>query len=319
LPENAVPAHNLRRPLLVAAALVVLLAGWLSAAETQSAAESTGRLKLATCQFPVSADISENARGVRRLLCLAKEEGVDLVHFPETALSGYAPDDHETLDHLDWRLLRRETQSILDLAARHKLWVVLGSTHRLTGHHKPHNSLYVISPEGRIVDRYDKRFCTIEDLKHYSPGNHPATFEVRGVKCGLLICHDYRYPELYREYARAGVRLVLHSFYNSEKGDEAARRKQAVEYAQVYASMNGMFVSYTNTSRRWAWPACFVVPDGQLAATLPRDEAGIMVNEVDIHRKYDDASGPFRRGAIEGQLHSGRCVDDPRSTDRGCY
>jgi hypothetical protein len=46
------------------------------------------------------------------------------------------------------------------------------------GDHEPHNSLYVISDSGQIVERYDKRFCSggpdgsTSDLAHYSPGSH---------------------------------------------------------------------------------------------------------------------------------------------------
>ncbi|MEZ4606679.1 MAG: hypothetical protein R2865_07755 [Deinococcales bacterium] len=29
-----------------------------------------------------------------------------------------------------------------------------------------------------------------------------SVFDIRGFCCGALICHDYRYPELYREYKR---------------------------------------------------------------------------------------------------------------------
>ncbi|WP_408629849.1 nitrilase-related carbon-nitrogen hydrolase [Amycolatopsis aidingensis] len=71
---------------------------------------------------------------------------------------------------------------------------------------------------GDLVERYDKRFCAGDpdgrtgDLAHYSPGDHPSTWEINGLRCGALICYDYRYPELYREYAKAGVRLMFHSF-----------------------------------------------------------------------------------------------------------
>ena len=305
------------------AILVVLLAALVScpswATETQTDKAPSGRLKLATCQFPISADISENARWIRRQIREAAQKGAHLVHFPETALSGYASADHKSLDRLDWQLLRREMQSIMALAKQNRVWVVLGSTHRLSKGHMPHNSLYLIDDQGQVVDRYDKRFCTEGDLRHYSPGDHLVVFELNGVKCGQLICHDYRYPELYREYARRGVRLLLHSFYNSSKSDKAVRRKLTAEYAQVYSSMNNMFVSYTNTSRRWSWPACFTTPDGQIAATLPQNQPGVMLNEVDVHHKYYDASRRFRPDAIRGKLNSGQTVDDPRSKDRTAY
>lgn len=48
--------------------------------------------------------------------------------------------------------------------------MVLGSAHRLTPPHWPHNSLYVIYDAGRITDRYDKRFCSYtETTQFYTP------------------------------------------------------------------------------------------------------------------------------------------------------
>jgi deaminated glutathione amidase len=46
---------------------------------------------------------------------------------------------------------------------------------RLTGRHKPHNSLHIIDDHGTLVDRYDGMFCAGDragktvDLAHYSP------------------------------------------------------------------------------------------------------------------------------------------------------
>ena len=174
--------------------------------------KNPGSLRLAASQFPVSADIDSNAGWIRKHMEQAKREGADIIHFPECALSGYAGVDHKSLDSLDWVLLHSQTESILSLARDLDLWVVLGSTHQLSKGNNPHNSLYVINPEGEIIDRYDKRFCTSGDLKHYSSGDHFVSFVVNGITCGLLICYDIRFPELYRAYKKEGVQLIFHSF-----------------------------------------------------------------------------------------------------------
>ena len=119
----------------------------------------TKTLQVATCQFPVDADVRRNARYVRRQMRAARERGAHVVHFPESCLSGYAGSDLESLEGFDWELLEECTRPLLELAGRLGLWVVLGSTHRLSGRRKPHNSLYIIDDRGRLVDRYDKRFC----------------------------------------------------------------------------------------------------------------------------------------------------------------
>jgi predicted amidohydrolase len=296
------------------AVLVVVLAGGRIAG-----AEGGGTLRLATCQFPVSADARANGEWVRTQMRKASAEKADLVHFSECALSGYAGVDIPSVDDLDWDALHHETGSILALARELKLWVVLGSTHRLSGGHKPHNCLYVISPEGTIVDRYDKRFCTTGDLRHYAPGDHFVTFEVRGVRCGLLVCYDIRFPELYREYSKLGVRLMLHSFYNARQKEGSIHPKIMPVTARAYAGVNNMFVSINNSSAPRSWPSRFITPDGLVEARLPTDEPGVMVNVVDIHKRYYDASSPFRSDAIHGKLNSGEVVDDPRSKDRSAY
>ena len=136
-------------------------------------------LKAATCQFPVSGDIDANADHICKMIRQAAGNGADVVHFCETALSGYAgscPDhgvkvfDVATFKRYDWERLRLRTRQIMSLAGKLRIWVVLGSTHYLSETDKPTNCLYVISSRGRIVNRYDKCMCTSGDLKAYSPG-----------------------------------------------------------------------------------------------------------------------------------------------------
>ena len=121
-----------------------------------------------------------------RLCKKPKNGGAEIVHFSECALSGYGGANHDTLDGFDWDTLRAKTQEIMALAATLKLWVALGSMHQLTPPNKPHNSLYLINPQGRIENRYDKRFCTQGDLDYYTPGSRFVTFDLNGVRCSLL-------------------------------------------------------------------------------------------------------------------------------------
>jgi hypothetical protein len=89
--------------------------------------------------------------------------------------------------------------------------------------------------------------------------------------------------------------------------------------AQAYAGVNNMFVSINNSSAPRSWPSRFITPDGLVVSALTTDEPGVMVNLVDTHKPYYDASGPFRSDAIGGKLNSGEVVSDPRSKDRTGY
>ncbi|HEY6297063.1 MAG TPA: carbon-nitrogen hydrolase family protein [Streptosporangiaceae bacterium] len=108
-------------------------------------------VRVATCQFPVSARIEVNLEYVTRQVRAAKARGADVAHFPEGALSGYAGADFDTFADVDWDALRQATTEVLRCARESGIWVVLGSAHRLSDATKPHNSLYVIDDAGQIT------------------------------------------------------------------------------------------------------------------------------------------------------------------------
>lgn len=303
-------------------------------------------VRVATCQFPVSADIRRNLDFIVRQTREAKERGADIVHFPDGALSGYAGVDFATFDGFDWNGLR--TGRVLDLARQMGIWVVLGSAHELSGAHKPHNSLYVINDAGEIVDRYDKRFCAgatdeqTGDLAHYSPGDHFRVWEINGVRCGALICYDYRYPELYREYAKSGVGLMFHSFHAANVSPErveviGAGMGPAFKHLNpaatftypgvtmpaamtTAAACNHMSISCPNScARESLWPAFFVRADGVTLGRLRRNTTGVLVSTVDTAEDLYDSTGAWRNRTIAGVLHSGTAVDDPRSKNRTAF
>jgi predicted amidohydrolase len=298
-------------------------------------------LTVAICQFPVSADIERNRQFLVRQIKRAADRGAQVAQFPECALSGYA--DTTDYSKLDWKQLADATRSIMELAGELGIWVILGSVHRLTGKHKPHNSLYIIDATGEIHDRYDKRFCfgRVDDpegeLSSYTPGDHPAVFEIAGARCGTLICHEYRYPELYREYKRLGVELVFHSYYAGNFNKKLTREMQQIVGKKFHrlnpgktlpeitmpagmharAADNYMWISASNTSAPdSSWPSFVVRPDGVIVGRLRRNSPGVLTTTIDNSVEYYNATAAWRERAMKGQLHSGTLVKDKRSANR---
>ncbi len=304
------------------------------------------KLAIATCQFPVSSDLQRNTRYVLRQMRSAKRQGAHVAHFPECALSGYAGIDFESFATFDWDLLQACTAKVCQAARELQLWVVLGSSHRLSGRHKPHNCLYVLNPSGELAERYDKMFCagdksaTTGDLAHFSPGSHLATVTIRGIRCGFQICHEYRYPELYRTLKSRDVQLVFHSFHAGNappKRIAMMRRQVGVENyrwnpgttlpeitmpAAMHsaAASNYLWISCANTSAREScWPSFIVRPDGVITGKLRRNVAGVLVSTLDSRSKFYDSTVAWRDRAMRSILHSGRIVRDRRSTDRRSF
>ncbi|MBM3994090.1 MAG: carbon-nitrogen hydrolase family protein [Planctomycetes bacterium] len=288
-------------------------------------------LRVATCQFSVEADIDHNRRAILRQIREGAQRGADVVHFSETALSGYAGVDIPGVHAIDWDRLVDATREIQAAAESHKIWVLLGSTHRLSDGIKPHNCVYVIDASGKIVERYDKRFCTgtnhkkcTLDLAHYSPGNRFVTFRVKGVSCGILICYDYRFPELYREYRRLGVNVILQSFHNA-RTSVVADPKYNIWRTIVPATMacraaeNHFWISANNsTARPSRWPSFAVRPDGQIVGRLKLHRPGLLITDMALDPTCFDAPGPWRDAAMNGRLHSGKTIAHPRSADVTC-
>ena len=303
-------------------------------------------LILATSQFATSADPARNAAQMMRQIDEAALLGADLIHFPEACLAGYAGHDLASYAGYDWAALRKETAAVAAHIGRAGIWAVFGSAHPLSGTHKPHNALYVIDGQGRLIDRYDKRFCAGDetegegDLAHYTPGDHVCVFSVKDVCIGTLICHEYRYPELYRDYQRRGAQVILHSFHS---GNIAPSRFAAMERAvgmenhvlncattiagitqlsavPAAAADNHLWISCSNSSApRSCWPAFVVRPDGVVTGRLEPEQPGLLLTEIDPRKAYYDSTRAWRQRAMDGVLHSGTLVDDPRSKARQIF
>lgn len=300
------------------------------------------KLKIATSQFPVGADLKLNRDYTVSQMKMAKAEGCDIIHFCEGSLSGYVTVDFADFKDYDWDTLREYTWEIMDLAKDLGIWVILGSAHELPGNQKPFNCLYIINDKGDIVERYDKLFCTgdtsgkTEELAHFSSGNHFSTFEINGILCGTLICHDYRYPELYRELKKRGVQVMFHSFYAGNMSKERKKHMQdevgaenfefnsGTTYPEItmpatmtsYAANNYVWISCSNTSAKEScWASFMVRPDGVTVGRLEKNIKGNLITEIDTELEFYDSTKAWRDRAINGIYFSGEKVKDLR--DRG--
>ncbi|WP_457797203.1 carbon-nitrogen hydrolase family protein [Methylocystis sp. S23] len=270
---------------------------------------------IATAQSIVTSDVRKNGRHIRDLMSSASEAGCRLAHFPEGALSGYIKSQIENWAVVDWKLLREELVAIAAHAAHLGLWTVIGCNHRLTPPHPPHNSLYVISHEGRLVGRYDKRLCSNTELADwYTPGRSAVTFDVDGVRFGMMLCIEVQFPELFLEYGRMGVDCVLFSAYSDDPMFRLLSR--------AHAATNNFWLSLSipalPTSRL---SAGLIGPDGALQATASEGgKPSLVCGGIDKDDpRFDIAinkARPWRAAARAGGIYTERLVTDARSDDR---
>lgn len=297
----------------------------------------TKRVRLAVAQSIVREDprdpaaLRESGRDLRRLMRQAGEAGARIVHFPEGAtcsphkrlMSATGPDlvGPADWDRFAWDVLRDELAETAALAAELKLWTVLGSVHRLTPPNRPHNSLYVLSDQGRVVTRYDERLLSHTKVTHmYAPGSAPATFEVDGVRFGCSLGIEVHFPEVFREYEQLDVDCVLFSTTCAPTPEDT---KVFATEAQGHAATNGIWVSFAVPAHNPAARSGVISPAGGWLGECAADGRPSLA-VVDIDDSAQDVevavfrARPWRRTARAG-VYEPHFVQDPRSEDRSTF
>jgi predicted amidohydrolase len=237
-------------------------------------------LRVATCQFPVSGQPVENAKFIGDFLHQAADAGAHLLHTSEACLSGYPGADLASFEKYDWEGLRQQTAGLRRLAKDLGLWLVLGSAHYLDAATKPTNCLYLIDPQGRIADRYDKCFCTGGDQKHYSAGNRLVTHEVRGVRIGLAICYDICWPQLYIGYREKGATVMIHSFYNARAKGPDCLDVLNVRQVPTRCADNRLWAVCNNSAQPYShWGSFIARPDATTPKQLEINRPGMLVHD----------------------------------------
>lgn len=134
-------------------------------------------------------------------------KGADLVILPEMWTTGYA------LSDLAGNLADQSgepTGTLLASLARECGVYLVGSTaDERDG--RVYNSATVYAPGGTRVAEYAKAHLVpmMDEHLYLAPGGSAVLAEIAGVKAGLAICYDLRFPELFRTLALGGAELLI--------------------------------------------------------------------------------------------------------------
>lgn len=200
------------------------------APETGRRPRTTGELRVAAVQFRSSRDLDANVEKTKACIARCAQDGARVVLFPECSLTGYFDDAH--MKGFAPEQLARAEREVAEACRQHNVYAIVGSVSRESGAEqgdKLFNSAWIIAPSGRTIERYHK----IQLAEGWPvAGGHLSVFEVDGVPCSVIICHDERYPELVRLPVLAGARVV---FYLSHESGLREERKIGPYRAQVQA------------------------------------------------------------------------------------
>lgn len=151
---------------------------------------------------------AENFARAEVLLEKTMQAAPDVIVLPELWDVGFFPKENLADCSDD---MGSETRAFVGgLARRHKVNIVAGSVAVACGG-KTHNTAMVFDRTGACIAEYDKchLFSPMEEDKYFTPGKRLCTFFLDGVKCGIILCYDLRFPELTRSLALQGIDILF--------------------------------------------------------------------------------------------------------------
>ncbi len=186
-------------------------------------------------------------------------------------------------------------KTVAACAKQHDLYVLYGCATQ-SEKERPYNSAVLIGPEGKEITRYHK----LGPEPWFEPGDHLTLFEIDGVPCTAMICHDERYPEVVRLPVLSGAVVCFYISYEINSM-EAALRKAEGYRAQLIAraAENGIWVCQANgigplgeSNAKSLGQSRMIAPDGVVRVEAPALVDTMIVEEI----RPSDAG---RRNALE--------------------
>ncbi|MEA3349483.1 MAG: carbon-nitrogen family hydrolase [Chloroflexota bacterium] len=150
--------------------------------------------------------VEANFERVSEWIVEAAERGSDLVLLPELWASGYDLKNWpQYATALDDGLFPR----VAELA--HQNHIAVGGSLLETHGDRAFNSFVLFGPDGTRWGVYRKvhLFRLLNEEKWLDAGDELPLFETRWGDTGLSICYDLRFPEIFRNYALRGAKLIL--------------------------------------------------------------------------------------------------------------
>jgi N-carbamoyl-D-amino-acid hydrolase len=294
---------------------------------------------------PIGRDESRElvVRRLRALLTEAHARGVELLVYPELALTTFFPrwyvDDIATADHWYERSMPNDvTRPLFDDAARLGIGFCLGYALLDDDGHR-WNVQTLVERDGHIVATYKKSH--IPGHEQYEPDRpfqhaeryyfepSPDGFGVWrafGGLVGMMICNDRRWPESYRVMGLQGVELILCGYntplhYAPDPSQDVLQGFHNALVMQSGAYQNGTWVvgvakGGVEEGVDSLGQSCIIAPSGQIVAQAltTGDELVVARCDLDWCARYKDTLFDFdryRRPELYGRITAQRGAEPP--------
>jgi len=251
-------------------------------------------MKIAAIQMVSTPSVERNCDTARTLVAQAAAAGARLAVLPEYfCFMGRSERDKLAVAEAPGE--GPIQRMLAETAREHRLWLVGGTLPLRTGDAgRAMNANLVFSPDGEPLARYDKMHLfrydngreQYDEGRTLQAGAAPASFAADGLRIGLSVCYDLRFPELYRALMNPPCDLLcVPSAFTVPTGAahwEVLLRARAIEN-QCYVIAAAQGGTHEN-GRRTFGHSLVVDPWGDIVAMRAEDGAGVVSAELDPER-----------------------------------
>lgn len=167
--------------------------------------QETVTFALAQSHFLVG-DIATNTEKMRTLALQAREQGADVIVFPELALLGYPPQDLLLRPSLSGRV----KNALSNLSDIDDIVMIVGYPH--VDHHGTFNSAAILH-NGHQKGFYHKQvlpnYGVFDERRYFDKGRNQVLFDYKGITIGLLICEDLWEKGPISDLKKQGADLIV--------------------------------------------------------------------------------------------------------------
>ena len=198
------------------------------------------RIALAQINSTVG-DLSGNTAKICSYIDKAKDLDVDLIAFPELAITGYPPED------LVFRNQFVQENMKCSSEVSHNTQGITAIFGFVELDNKLYNSAAVAS-EGKLKGTHKKIFLpnygVFDEERYFESGNTCPVFTINGTKVGVNVCEDIWYPVAPTSVQRAaGAELIINI---NGSPFHAGKRQDRESMLSERASDHGLFIAYVN-------------------------------------------------------------------------
>ncbi len=205
------------------------------------------------------------------------DEQFDLLLLPELFATGYYFEDKAQVNELAEEIAGGPTIAWMTDLARTRGGLVCGGLIERAGD-ELFNSAVIVGAKGPVLT-YRKIHLFFEEPLWFAPGNRPPEVFWHGdISLGLMICFDWRFPEVARSLTLQGAQLLLHPANLIQPHCQTAMVTRSLENGIFTATANriGSDTKTNGTKLTFTGRSQITSPEGEILVHAGQAETALL-------------------------------------------